>query len=77
MIQCVMIADIMSTLTKSKLGMLWQAYSADTTHEEAWHAFIVRYARRPWAIWRNGGGIHAGPITKAEHDGKLAGSGAV
>lgn len=59
-------------MSKPKLGTLWQAHSLDTTDEQARQAFIARYDREPRLVWRDSSCVHAGPITKAEHDGKLA-----
>lgn len=53
-----------------QLSSLWQAYDAATSDEEAAAAFIARYGREPQLIWRDGGCVHAGPITKEEHDDK-------
>ena len=64
-------------MSRPKLGPLWQIYDVADTDEQARQAFIARYDREPQAIWRDGGCVHAGPITKEEHDGKLAGTGAV
>lgn len=54
--------------SKPKLDALWQIYDVADTNEEVERAFIARYGREPWAIWRDGGCVHAGPITKEEHD---------
>ena len=56
---------------------LWQIYDVADTDEQARQAFIARYGHEPLLVWRDGGCVHAGPITKAEHDGKMAGPGAV
>lgn len=64
-------------VNKPKLGTLWQSCDAADTYEQARQAFIARYDREPAEVWRDGGCVHAGPITKEEHDGKVAGTGAV
>ena len=56
---------------------LWQIYDVADTDEEVTAMFIARYGREPAEVWRDGGCVHAGPITKAEHDGKLERPGAV
>ncbi len=68
--------QILITVTSvgtSKLDALWQMYDVADTDEEAMAAFIARYDREPSEVWRDGGCVHAGPITKEEHDGKVAG----
>ena len=50
---------------------LWQAYDVATGDEEAHDLFFARYHREPKLIWRDGGCVHAGPITREEHDEKM------
>jgi len=56
--------------SKPKLDALWQIYDVADTDEEARQAFIARYGREPAEVWRDGGCVHAGPITKEEHENK-------
>ena len=62
---------------KPKLDTLWQIYDVADTDALVRQAFIARYSRAPARVWRDGGCVHAGPITKEEHDGKLARTGTV
>jgi hypothetical protein len=57
-------------MDKPKLDALWQAHDVATTDEQARQAFITRYGREPWLVWRDGGCVHAGPITEEEHNEK-------
>lgn len=57
---------------KRARGGLWQIYDVADSDEEVNQMFISRYGREPRWVWRDGGCVHAGPITRAEHDGKLA-----
>lgn len=59
-------------MDKPELGASWQGYWLFLTDEQARQAFIMRYGREPTRVWRDGGCVHAGPITKEEHDGKVA-----
>lgn len=59
-------------MSKPDPDALWQAYDIATLDGEARREFIARYGREPFTVWRDGGCVHAGPITKAEHDGKMA-----
>lgn len=63
--------------SKPKTGTLWKAYTLGTTDEEAAAAFVTRYGHEPRSVWRDGSCIHAGPITKVEHDGTLGQHGAL
>lgn len=55
---------------KPKLGTLWQGYCAWLSNGQARQAFTARYGREPMRVWRVSGCVYAGPITKAEHNGK-------
>jgi len=55
-------------MTKPKLGTLWQAHDTATTDVQARQMFIARYGREPQEVGRDGGCVHAGPITKEEHE---------
>ena len=57
-------------MSKPKLGTSWQGYWLFLTDDRARQAFIMRYGREPAEVWRDGGCVHAGPITKEEHDSK-------
>ena len=63
--------------TRWSSSVLWQAYDVADTDEQARQAFIARYDREPRLVWRDGGCVHAGPITKAEHDVKMGKADAV
>jgi len=57
--------------TPSRLDTFWIIYDVADTDEEARQMFTARYGYEPQEVWRDGGCVHAGPITKAEHNGKI------
>ena len=58
-------------MSKPKSGILWQGYWLFLTDEQARQMFIAHYGHEPARVWRDGGCVHAGPITKEEHDDKI------
>ena len=62
----ILLAEIkrLREMNKPKLDTLWQIYDVADTDEEVRQAFIARYDREPTEVWRDGGCVHAGPITK-------------
>lgn len=56
---------------KPKTGTVWQGYFLDLTDEQVVVAFAARYGQEPQSVWRDGGCVHAGPITETEHNGTL------